>query len=65
MHDKNKLKFWKMKKLIVKSDLSELNKIRFFIRKNIRLTEILEKEFYIVELSILEICINIIKVKKY
>ena len=50
-----------MKKLIVKSDLSELNKIRFFIRKNIRLTEILEKEFYIIELSILEICINIIR----
>jgi len=50
-----------MTKLIVKSDLSELNKIRFFIRKNIRLTEISEKEFYIIELSILEICINIIR----
>jgi len=50
-----------MKKLIVKSNLSELNKIRFFIRKNIRLIEISEKEFYIIELSILEICINIIR----
>jgi len=50
-----------MTKLIVKSELSKLNKIRFFIRKNIRLTEISEKEFYIIELSILEICINIIR----
>ncbi len=50
-----------MTKIIVKSDLSELNKIRFFIRKNIRLSEISKKEFYIIELSLLEICINIIR----
>jgi anti-sigma regulatory factor (Ser/Thr protein kinase) len=50
-----------MTKIKVKSDLSELNKIRFFIRKNIRLSEISEKEFYIIELSLLEICINIIR----
>jgi len=50
-----------MTKLKVKSNLSELNKIRFFIRKNIQLSEISEKEFYIIELSLLEICINIIR----
>ena len=50
-----------MTKIIVKSDLSELNKIRFFVRKNIQLPNISEKEFYIIELSLLEICINIIR----
>ena len=50
-----------MTKIKVKGDLSELNKIRFFIRKNVRLSEISEKEFYIIELSLLEICINIIR----
>ena len=50
-----------MTKIKVKSDLSELNKIRFFVRKNIQLPNISEKEFYIIELSLLEICINIIR----
>ena len=50
-----------MKTLSVASDLSEINKIRAFLKKNLSQTYVSEKDYYIIELSLLEICVNIIR----
>jgi len=50
-----------MKTLKVHSTLSELNKIRAFIQTNLQVHNISEQDYYIIELSLLEICINIIR----
>lgn len=50
-----------MKTLKVQSNLSELNKIRAFLQTNLQIQNISEQDYYIIELSLLEICINIIR----
>jgi len=50
-----------MDTLNVVSKLGEINKIRAFLKKNLAAFSISEKDFYIIELSLLEICINIIR----
>ena len=50
-----------MSTLTVRSDLSELNKIRAFLKRNLRLLRLSDEDYYIIELSLLEICINIIR----
>jgi len=50
-----------MNTLEVNSELSEINKIRAFLKRNLRVLNISEEDFYIIELSLLEICINIIR----
>jgi anti-sigma regulatory factor (Ser/Thr protein kinase) len=50
-----------MEILKVESQLSELDKIRAFLKKNLKGLEISEENYYIVELSLLEICINIMR----
>jgi len=50
-----------METLNVVSELSEINKIRAFLRKHLTQLSISEKDYYIIELSLLEICINIIR----
>jgi anti-sigma regulatory factor (Ser/Thr protein kinase) len=50
-----------MKKLTVVSDLAELNKIRAFLKENLRTLAITENDYYAIELSMLEICVNIIR----
>ncbi len=50
-----------MKTLAVKSNLAELNKIRAFLKENLRTLSISENDYYIIELSMLEICVNIIR----
>jgi anti-sigma regulatory factor (Ser/Thr protein kinase) len=50
-----------MKTLTVVSDLSELNKIRAFLKEILSALSIAENDYYTIELSILEICINIIR----
>ena len=50
-----------MKSLRVQSRLSELNKVRAFIKRNLQVLPISEEDYYVIELSILEICINIIR----
>ena len=50
-----------METLNVASELSEINKIRAFLKKNLAQLSISEKDYYIIELSLLEICINIIR----
>ena len=50
-----------MKTLNVASELSEINKIRAFLKNNLAQLPVSEKDYYIIELSLLEICINIIR----
>jgi serine/threonine-protein kinase RsbW len=50
-----------MNTLSVRSDLSELNKIREFLKRNLQILNLSEEDYYIIELSLLEICINIIR----
>ncbi len=50
-----------MNTLTVRSDLSELNRIRTFLKRNLALLNLTDEDYYIIELSLLEICINIIR----
>ena len=50
-----------MSTLRVKSELNEIGKVRVFLEKNIRELNLSEQAYYIIELSLLEICINIIR----
>jgi anti-sigma regulatory factor (Ser/Thr protein kinase) len=50
-----------MNTLTVRSDLSELNKIRSFLKRNLSVLHLSDEDYYIIELSLLEICINIIR----
>lgn len=50
-----------MSTLKVISDLSELNKIRAFLKQNLSVLHLSDENYYIIELSLLEICINIIR----
>lgn len=50
-----------MKILKIKSDLTEVKKIRNFLKENLKEADIAEKDYFIIELSLLEICINIIR----
>jgi len=50
-----------MKTLTVVSDLAELNKIRAFLKENLSSLSISENDYYTIELSMLEICVNIIR----
>ena len=47
--------------LTVKSDLIEIEKIRHFLEKTLRSLNLSEEAYYLIELSILEMCINIIR----
>lgn len=50
-----------MNTLKVKSELSELTKVRSFLKDTLEGMDISEKDYYIMELSLVEACINIIK----
>lgn len=50
-----------MKTLTVNSDLAELNKIRAYLKENLSALSISETDYYTIELSMLEICVNIIR----
>ncbi|MBN1221809.1 MAG: ATP-binding protein [Candidatus Aminicenantes bacterium] len=50
-----------MEAIKVESDLSEINKIRAYLKRNLNTLSITEKDYYSIELSLLEICINIIR----
>ncbi len=50
-----------MKTLTVESNLAELNKIRAFLKANLSVLSISENDYYTIELSLLEICVNIIR----
>lgn len=50
-----------MKTLRITSDMAEVKKIRSFLIENIKNMDLSEKDYFIIELSLLEICINIIK----
>jgi len=50
-----------MKKFKILSDLAELDKARTFLRGALQDLNLSEKAYYIIELSLLEICVNIIK----
>jgi len=50
-----------MKSLTVSSNLSEIDKIRAFLKINFQGVDISDEDYYVIELSLLEICINIIR----
>lgn len=47
--------------LKIQNDLSEIDRIREFLRDNLRGHDVSEKAAFSIELSVLEICINIIR----
>lgn len=51
----------KMNTLKVTGDLAEVEKIRTFLRKNLQALNLSDRAYYLIELSLLEICINIVK----
>jgi len=50
-----------MKSLTVSSNLSEIDKVRAFLKINFKDIDISDEDYYVIELSLLEICINIIR----
>ncbi len=50
-----------MKRIKIKSHFSELKKIRAFLKKNLKPLNLSEQDYYIIELSLLEICINVMR----
>jgi anti-sigma regulatory factor (Ser/Thr protein kinase) len=50
-----------MATLTVKSDLSELNKVRYFLEENLKRLNLSEDDFYKIELSVVEMYTNIIR----
>ena len=48
-----------MKALKITSDLLEIQKIRTFLRKSLKEVNITEEDVFFVELSLLEMCINV------
>lgn len=45
----------------VKSELAELDKIRLFLKESLKNLKISEEEYFMVELSLVEICTNIMR----
>jgi sigma-B regulation protein RsbU (phosphoserine phosphatase) len=50
-----------MKKLRVKSELGELDAVRQFLHRSLRDVELSEEDLYKVELSLVEMCTNIVR----
>ena len=57
---KKRRKKSRMKTLKITSDLAELDKIRSFLKRNLKGLNISGRDYFTIELSLLEICINII-----
>lgn len=49
-----------MKTIKIKSDLAELDKIRSFLKESVEGLKISDKDYFKIELSLLEICVNVI-----
>lgn len=49
------------KSLTVKSDLIEIEKVRGFLEETLRDLSLSEEAYYLIELSLLEMCINIVR----
>ena len=47
--------------LTVKSDLKEIEKVRGFLEKALKELNLSEEAYYLIELSVLEMCINIVR----
>ena len=45
----------------VKSELREIEKVRRFLQESLKELDLSEEAFYLIELSILEMCINIVR----
>lgn len=50
-----------MEQLIIESELSEIDKVRKFLHKNLLDSNLSEEEYFTIELSLLEICTNIVR----
>lgn len=50
-----------MEQLIIDSEFSEIEKVRSFLKKNLLNLNLTEKECFTIELSLLEICTNIVR----
>ncbi|UCE22788.1 MAG: ATP-binding protein [Candidatus Aminicenantes bacterium] len=50
-----------MKTLKLKSQLAELDRMRSFLRKYLKKLKISDKDYFKIELALLEICVNIIR----
>jgi anti-sigma regulatory factor (Ser/Thr protein kinase) len=54
-------KISRVRTLRMENDLADLDKIREFIKKNLSGLNISDKDYFKIELAVLEICINIIR----
>lgn len=51
----------RMKTLKIKSQLAELDRMRNFLKKYLKRLKISDKNFFKIELAVIEICVNIIR----
>ncbi len=49
------------KSLTVRSDLGEIEKVRIFLKETLRDFNLSDEAYYLIELSLLEMCINIVR----
>ena len=49
------------KSLRIKSELSEIEKVRIFLEETLKDLKLSEEAYYLIELSLLEMCINIVR----
>ena len=49
------------KSLTIKSELIEIEKVRIFLEETLKSLHLSEEAYYLIELSLLEMCINIIR----
>lgn len=50
-----------MEQLIIDSEFSEIDKVRIFLKKNLLNFNLSEEEYFTIELSLIEICTNIMR----
>jgi len=50
-----------LKTLVVQADLSEMDKIRQFLKESLRELDITEKDYFTLELALVEMCVNVIR----
>lgn len=51
----------RMKTLKIKSQLADLDRMRSFLKKHLRGLRVSDKDYFKIELALLEICVNIIR----
>jgi anti-sigma regulatory factor (Ser/Thr protein kinase) len=58
---RKEIAIWMENSITVKSELIEIDKVRNFLEKTLKSLDLSEEAYYLIELSLLEMCINIVR----